>query len=88
MRDTKSGFGLPVIDEAVDALLPQLLSVLVVVVVLSPAEHHQAFGLSLPDVVNVFQQLLRVGADPLKRHAKLSRREDGSFDLVLLLCNI
>lgn len=58
---------LPVVDEAVDALLPQLPAVLVVVVVVSPAEHHQAFGLGVADVGEVFQQLLRVAADSLRR---------------------
>lgn len=40
---------LPIIDEPIDALLSQLPSGLVVVVVLSPAEHNQAFRLGVAD---------------------------------------
>lgn len=59
--------GPPVVDEAVDALLPQLPPVLVVVVVVSPAENHQALRLGVADVGDVFQQLLRVAADALEK---------------------
>lgn len=65
-RGTEAVLCLPVVDEAVDALLPQLPAVLVVVVVVSPAENHQAFRLGVADVGDVFQQLLRVAADSLK----------------------
>ena len=63
-------FNLPVINEPVDPLLSQLPPGFVVVVVVSPAEHHQAFGLSLPDVVEVLQQLLGVSADSLEEQQK------------------
>lgn len=58
---------LPVVDEAVDALLPQLPPVLVVVVVISPTENHQAFRLGVADVGDVLQQLLCVATDSLKK---------------------
>lgn len=45
---------LPVIDEAINSLLSQLPSDLVLVVVLSPAEHHQAFRLGIFNVGQVF----------------------------------
>lgn len=60
--------GLPVVDEAVDAFLSQLPPVLVVIVVISPAENHQAFRLCIADVGDVFQQLLCVAADSLERN--------------------
>lgn len=44
---------LPVIDEPINALLPQLPSGLVFIVVISPAEHHQAFRLCVTNVGEV-----------------------------------
>lgn len=52
-----------IIDEPVDTLLFQLRPIFFVVVVISPAEHHQAFRLGLPDVVEVLQQFLGVATD-------------------------
>lgn len=43
----------PVINEPIDSLLSQLPSVPVVIVVISPAEHHQAFRLGIPNVGEV-----------------------------------
>lgn len=43
----------PVINEPIDSLLSQLPSVLMVIVVISPAEHHQAFRLGVPNVGQV-----------------------------------
>lgn len=68
----------PVIDEPIDALLPQLPPGLVVVVVVSPAEDHQAFGLGLFDVVEVLQELLGVSADALEEQAPLFRKNHRS----------
>lgn len=58
---------LPIIDEPVDPLLSQLPSVLMVIVVNSPAENHQSFRMSIPNVGKILQQLLRVSTDPLKQ---------------------
>lgn len=52
-----------IVDEAIDSLLPQRPPGLVLVVVLPPAEHHQAFRLGIPNVGKVLQQLLSVGTD-------------------------
>lgn len=59
-------FDSPIIDEPINSLLSQLPSVLVIVVVISPAEHHQAFRLGIPDVGEVLKQLLGVATDTLK----------------------
>lgn len=59
-------FSLPIIYEPINSFLPQLLPGFVVIIVIAPAEHHQAFGLSLPDVMQVLQQLLSVGTDALE----------------------
>lgn len=73
MESARPCAGLPVVDEAVDALLPQLPPGLVVVVVVPPAENHQALRLGVADVGDVFQQLLRVAADTLeKKRVRLS----------------
>lgn len=61
---------LPVINEPIDSLLSELSSDLVVVVVFSPAEHHQAFRLGIANVGNVLQQLLSVATDPLKEEVQ------------------
>lgn len=63
-------FSLPIVDEPINSLLSQHPSRLMVVVVLSPAEHHQAFSLGIPDVVKVLQQLFSVGTDPLKKEVQ------------------
>lgn len=55
----------PVIYEAINALVPQLHPVLMVVVIVAPAEDHKSFGLSLSDEVHVPQELISVGADSL-----------------------
>lgn len=60
-------FNLPIIYEPIDSLLPELPPDCMVVVVVPPAEHHQAFGLSLPDVMQVLQELLGVGTNSLER---------------------
>lgn len=41
-----------------------------VVVVIPPAEHHQAFRLGIPNEGNVLQQFLSVAADALKESRK------------------
>lgn len=63
-------FNSPVIDKPINSLLSQLPSVLVVVVVFSPAEHHQAFRLGISDVGEVLKQLLGVATDTLKEQDK------------------
>lgn len=63
-------FNTPIVDESIDPLLSQLPSGLMVVVVISPAEHHQALRLGIPNEGKVLKQLLRVPADPLKKAAK------------------
>lgn len=70
-------FNLPIIDEPINALLPQPPSVLMVVVVISPAEHHQPFRLGIPNEGEVLQQLLSVATDPLEE-------EDNEKNVVLL----
>lgn len=61
---------LPIIDEPVNSLLPQLPSVLMVVVVIAPAKHHQTFRLGIPNVGKVLQQLLGVATNPLKEEVQ------------------
>lgn len=61
-----SHFTVPVINKTVNTLLSQLLSGLMIIVVISPAEHHQALGLGIIDVGKVLKQLLSVGTDSLK----------------------
>ena len=61
---------IPIIDEPIDPLLSQLPSVLVVVVVVSPAKHHQAFRLGIPNVGKVLKQLFSVATDPLKEEVQ------------------
>lgn len=46
-------FNLPIVDQSINSLLSQLPSVLVLVVVIAPAEDHQTFTLGLPDVGEV-----------------------------------
>lgn len=43
----------PVINEAIDAFLPEQLPVLMLIVVISPAEDHQAFRLGFCNAVHV-----------------------------------
>lgn len=43
----------PVINEAIDAFVPEHPSILVVIVVISPAEDHQAFRLGFCNAVHV-----------------------------------
>ncbi|KAG7240188.1 hypothetical protein INR49_027228 [Caranx melampygus] len=57
-------------NESIDPLLSQLPSGLMVVVVISPAEYHQAFRLGIPNEGKVLKQLLRVPADPLKEQPR------------------
>lgn len=44
---------IPIIDKSVDPLLSQLPSVLVVIVVNSPAEHYQSFRVGIPNIGQV-----------------------------------
>lgn len=53
-----------IVDEPIDSLLSQLSPDVVFVVVISPAEHHQALRLGVRNVGEVLQQLLSVGTDP------------------------
>lgn len=70
---------IPIIDKPVDALLSQLPSVFMVIVVNSPAEDDQSFRLGIPNVGQVLQQFLRVSTDSLKKkkqtYKKTQRRE-------------
>ena len=72
------GLSIPVVDEAVDTLLPEDIAVVVVVVVLTPAEHHQAFGLGLLDEAGALQELLCVGTDSLEGERETGRERERS----------
>lgn len=51
--NTKKNIIKPVINEAIDAFLPEQLPVLMLIVVISPAEDHQAFRLGFCNAVHV-----------------------------------
>lgn len=73
-------FHLPIIDEPINALLSQLPPGFVIVVVISPAEHHQAFGLGISNEAKVLQQLLSVGTDSLgEQHMKSSHAYSSKY---------
>ena len=60
----------PVVDEPVYTLLPERPPVVMVIVVITPAEHDQAFRLGHLDVAHVFQQLLSMSTDTLGRRER------------------
>lgn len=49
-------------------MFPQLHPVVMVVVVVAPAEDHQPFRLSLSDNLHISQELISVSADSLWAH--------------------
>lgn len=65
-------FNLPIIDQPINTLLSQRPSVLMVIVVISPAEHHQAFRLGIRNEGKILQQLLSMGTDSLQEQPKKS----------------
>lgn len=57
------------------------------VVVVSPAEHHQAFGLGVGDVGAVLQQLLGVATDALRDTGGGKAKAPSRLDFFCWVCH-